>query len=1074
MVKTKRKSGFTLTELLICVAILAVLSAISIPIISGIVNNSRDKSDKLNAELFTSYMTKYASETPKPASSYSNLDATEIDVVSFAGNSYFPGALQGGSGYYSTNAEVWKAIRREAIVAMKMYGEDIEVSDDYLIEGPQNAKKSYIYYYLKGTIEVDDLIEVKKLTAENLNNNIDSIDNYWVCLNEPIGNADAVNMSTTGDVYIKLYSYGLNRRLPVGFLEDCNIMSNIYLESLITHQKYFLSNTATANFENNNILQFSNVPKGEYQLFIYASNVTDLPSSEYGSLGKFSTSGKITVTDKGNVAGKSLTNPYNAYILAVTHGSVSVHYKTVKYNNDGFVSDAIHNFDKFYKLNFYHGDYEVTYSSDNYIKNLYDDSNSLYLPFETYRFTFSSNGYNNYISDVTSVLHGIYDKDSPNLSTSDFTYDFLARKTTVTINGTIDFGTGNLKLSDEISAVDTKYLKDTYEETLHTTAFTTKVLFVAQDGSKTYEISADKLKFIGNGKFEYTLENVEWSGDGTYYDVYFYNTFYGYNVPLSNSAIFVEGFDIEANYSTTSFFQNYNLKISKIATSLSDETVINKSVKLVDIYDENHTYTLENATAKSVRGGFYYVYINYPDPYDVVNDKVVIFVSSTDIDLLFNRTFGAVKITGNLYPKSGSTTISGSSDFYKIIKMTMKFTDANNSATDITTSNIKISGNGSSAKYEVTVPLASKYDYTITIDGSKCYNGTTSSTTIDSPVTSKAHDINIPRKTTTTESTHRGGMSHAKINASSHSVTCNFCTLRLDNHTGSTEVNIKKANCTANGSYDWKCTVSGCSHINQSNVSIPAQGHAYGSYVTTKNETCTANGWEEKTCTRNSTKFYEQCRNVSGRTRNAHGHSYSSNYTTTKNATCTSTGYKVRYCTYGCGAYTGGTTIAKKAHSWGSWWTDYAATCVSQGQEKRTCSVCKGTESRKTAVNSSNHSYSSSYTKISWATCTSDGIEVRYCTRSGCSSYTGSRVHQSALGHSKWWVYDGTDGDNGPKTGKHWQKCTRYGCSWTSKKEAHTNYWAGSAANALGKNITVNGSTKKCYFQYCKRCGYDP
>ena len=1072
MVKTKRKSGFTLTELLICVAILAVLSAISIPIISGIVNNSRDKSDKLNAELFTSYMTKYASETPKPASSYSNLDATEIDVVSFAGNSYFPGALQGGSGYYSTNAEVWKAIRREAIVAMKMYGDDIEVSSEYLIEGPQNAKKSYIYYYLKGTIEVDDLNEVKKATAENLNNNIDSIDNYWVCLNEPIGNADAVNMSTTGDVYVKLYSYGLNRRLPIGFLEDCNVMSNIYLESLITHQKYFLSNTATANFENNNILQFSNVPKGEYQLFIYASNVTDLPSSEYGSLGKFSTSGKITVTDKGNVAGKSLTNPYNAYILAVTHGSVSVHYKTVVYNNDGFVSDTTHEFENFYRLNFYHGDYEVTYTSDNYLKNLYDDTNSLYLPFETYRLTFSSSGYNNYTSDVTSVLHGIYDKDAPNLSTSDFTYDFLARKTVVTIKGTVDFKTGNMPINHSISNTDTNYLKNTYHEELNRKAIDTKLLFVPQDGSPTLEIPASELKFIGNGQYEYTLSNVPWSGNGTYYDVYFYNTLHDSNVPLSNAPIFVEGFDITANYSTTSYYKNFNLKISKKATSYSDVTDITTSVVLTDVFDNSKTYTLNNATSTSVRGGFYTVRINYPEPYDVVNDTVVIFVSSTDLDLILDRYFDAVKITGTLYPKSGSTTISGSSDFYSIINMTMKFTDINGSATDVPAGNIKISANGTSAKYEVTVPLAKSYSYTITIKDDKCYDGTASSTSVSDPVATKTHNIDIPRKTNKTEAKHRGGMSHGVIDADSHSVTCNFCKLRLNDHTGKKKANIQKANCTTDGKYDWQCDDSGCSHINQSNVKIPKQGHSYGGWTTTKNPTCTAKGSKYKTCQRTSTELYNACSHKVTEDIAALGHSWSSSYTQTSAPTCTGTGWKVKYCTRsGCSEYTGGTSVAALGHSYGSYKTYEAATCTGKGSKYKTCSRCSYKYWAEIAA--LGHSYSSSYTRVRYASCEQKGLQVKYCTRSGCSSYTGEK-YEPVLGHSKWWVYDGTDGDNGPKTGKHWQKCTRNGCSWTSPKEAHTNYWAGSAANVLGKNITVNGSTKKCYFQYCKRCGYDP
>lgn len=1082
MVKVRKKLGFTISELLICLGILAVLIAIAVPIVTGVMEKTYEKSDKLNAKLYTSYMTKYANEEPKPASSYTNLDATEHDVVYYAGNSYFPGALQGG-GYYSTDEEVWAAIRREAIVAMKMYGEDVDILDNYLIKQPKDLKKSYIYYYLKGTIEVEDIKAVKRRTAENITAGNDSIDNYWVCLDKVAGNADAVTASTTGDIFVKIFHYGLGKRMPVGFIEGCNNHSDIYLQSKITGQKYFLSNLATENFHNNNILQFSNVPKGQYQLYIYGDNITDLPSSEYASLGSQTTSGIITVSDSGNFAGNSLSNAYPAYLLAVTRGSVSVHYKDVVYNTNGFVSDSTHEFGQDFRLDFYHGEYQASYSSSNYIKNLYDTVNSLYLPFETYSLKFTSPGYNEFNSRVVSTLHGIYDEGFPNDSDTDFVYDIIARKTTVNISGTIDFKTGSMPIANSIPADDVKYIKDTYAEELNTTVLDTKVLFVARDGSATYTLNASDLTFIGNGKYTYNLDNVVWSGDGTYYDVFFYNTMHGRNVELSKAPIFVEGFNVTADYETNSYFKDFNLKINKQATSYNDVTQIRENVRLVDMYDSSRTYTLANDTLTTVRGGFYYVYVTYPSPYNVTNDRLILFVQSTDLNLLLNRTFSAVTITGSLTPKDGTTTISGSGDFYKIISLSGSFTDVNGDKTNIDKSKYSISKNSTAATYTVTLPLAPTYGFILSVPDDKCYDGNTTSTTVSSPVTSKSHSINVNRKSSKSESNHRGTMKHGVIDYNSHSVTCNFCTKQLNNHTGYKEVVTKKGSCTAGGTYNNVCTVSGCSHVNSSG-SFGARNHSFGSWYNTTNPTCYSTGAKRRNCQNTSaTSRYNACNHYETGTVSKTAHSYSSSFTIVTKGTCSANGYKEKRCSsYSkCGAATSGTTIPARGHSYGSYWTVTAATCTTAGVSKKQCQRSSNSEYNACSYIYTNNSYPAklghdktykSGIRNSYATCNNAATFFYTCTR--CGEKGGTYSSGSALGHAKWWTYDGKDGDDGPKTGKHWQKCTRSGCSWTSKKEAHTNYWAGSMFNAFGQTITVNGSSKKCLFQYCSKCGYDP
>ena len=78
--REKRKRGFTLTELLITVGIIAVLLAIVIPVVSGLLNRGTDTSEDVNAAFYTSIMNKFAVEKVQNASSYPRLTTTGTDA----------------------------------------------------------------------------------------------------------------------------------------------------------------------------------------------------------------------------------------------------------------------------------------------------------------------------------------------------------------------------------------------------------------------------------------------------------------------------------------------------------------------------------------------------------------------------------------------------------------------------------------------------------------------------------------------------------------------------------------------------------------------------------------------------------------------------------------------------------------------------------------------------------------------------------------------------------------------------------------------------------------------------------
>ena len=93
---------------------------------------------------------------------------------------------------------------------------------------------------------------------------------------------------------------------------------------------------------------------------------------------------------------------------------------------------------------------------------------------------------------------------------------------------------------------------------------------------------------------------------------------------------------------------------------------------------------------------------------------------------------------------------------------------------------------------------------------------------------------------------------------------------------------------------------------------------------------------------------------------------------------------------------------ARVGHLWGEWARDPAPTCVAPGVNARTCQHC-GLRVTETLF-PLDHDWPEYWNIVDPATCTTDGIERRYCRRDGCESPPEQRIIHHGHLPSGWGV----------------------------------------------------------------------
>lgn len=398
MLKNKKK-GFTLTELIICIAIIAVMAVVAIPVISGLIDKGNDTSEDVNASLYSSAMKRFAAEKPGEAYSYPRLTSvgsdSEYDCLSAkAGKGVFPGYnIFAGE----TGADVLNGIRKEAAIAIKAFS-DTAVSDNYTIPPPADEECEYVYYYLTGEVKKVKRSSLKIVTAGEYINGEINVSDYWVYLSRNGGSGAALGgvNNGTGHLFIRVIQYGTNEPLS---------------GATVTVSSGAKSFTAVTSAEQNGFVGFSGVPVGTANITVSANGAVTFPNSAF-----YAKTGEVFISERG-YEGCQLNSPYVVELKLGSLGSLGFYKETLKWSNNAWtaekqkITDNITVTSDFIASRQNPGGsprsvkYISNLSATNGVQELLADNKN--LTYGNYRLNVSSYGFRTYSEDVKSSVFGI-------------------------------------------------------------------------------------------------------------------------------------------------------------------------------------------------------------------------------------------------------------------------------------------------------------------------------------------------------------------------------------------------------------------------------------------------------------------------------------------------------------------------------------------------------------------------------------------------------------------------------------------------------------------------------------------
>lgn len=189
-----KRKGFTLTELMVVLAIVAVLTAIAIPSVSSLTRKAGLSSDAATAQaietgIYEWMRTDYYDDTFYRRNMYTFTGAGAISNASIGGRTeqLYSYAFAGTDQLPGIEFSDEQLIRHAAIVAIKgTSGQKIVIENrEQFVEGPKTASDyGFKYYYKIGRVNTEKVDS----TESALGN--DPVYQYYVWLDRPGGNID--------------------------------------------------------------------------------------------------------------------------------------------------------------------------------------------------------------------------------------------------------------------------------------------------------------------------------------------------------------------------------------------------------------------------------------------------------------------------------------------------------------------------------------------------------------------------------------------------------------------------------------------------------------------------------------------------------------------------------------------------------------------------------------------------------------------------------------------------------------------------------------------------------------------
>lgn len=974
-----KKRGFTLTELLITLAIIAVLLAIAIPVVSGLLNKGTDTSEDVNAALYTSIMNKFAVEDVQAASSYPRLTTTGTDAeyttfADKAGNGTFPGYNIIAT---NSNADVLDDIRREAVIAIKAFS-DAAVSDDYYIAPPADADYEYVYYYLTGEVKKMKRDDMSVTSGTNLLNGNINIDEYWVYLSRDGGSGAALGGVTngTGYLFVQVLQYGTG--LPLD-------------GATVTVTSGASTYTAVTEAGQNGYVGFAGILIGSVNVSIERHGAIPFPDSRY-----YSKSGEIIISD-GGYEGCQLNLPYVVDLKLGTLGSLGFYDERVVWENGTWVERREKIIDSVTVTSVFVANTSNPGGSprnETYTSNLYSTcgvqellTGDKYLTYGNYNLTVTSYGYRTYREAVSADVYGIDNAVGAYSGfTSPYEYPILMKYPAgqSVISGTVERESAKQPTQGTISG-----LAGTWGYTDNRYVYA-RVKLTHQSSGNVYYSSY--FQYDAEGKHDYSISGLP---DGTYtFDIespYNYDDLSEFpdTVTIDGRHVEVSGKVYREDVGTGAIKGKITYDSSGNYDPIPGATVRFKRYGDTSYCASTTTDLNGNYSVSNLDCGYYQMTVKLSVGLGGTTTHYKMFISSEE-SCTVRLSIPKVKISGSVIPYRGSTAVSLSGT---LGDLEIRFTRINQAGTKkYSSQSASVTTDGVQAEYNISM-VPGYYTVSVTStcfedykSGNALYasNSTRNYTLfIDQDDPSNHYDLtfnydafrhwyeceNCGEIFDYSDHTPSGWTYYSTTYCYKHCTVCDFVTDGPSVHTMSSYVS-KAATCTTTGTRVYYCT-KGCGY--SYSTTITNGGHVSNgiwvydengseSSVGTHHQNCKNCGVELNSgtaCTRSGTLYsnglsnhYDVCSVCSGR------RYFSHNWVETSRTGYPCTGGTVYYKCSDCGATKTGTYEATSAHNMRARcdtlhacsWTTY---CTAKGEHQWDgyyhvmCTMCQAVDDYK-------------------------------------------------------------------------------------------------------------------------------